>query len=267
MKEEKKKKEKQRHYNEDDEHEEGSDSEIPRSNRSSKRLNLYGDSPLYANSLNNNNHKNGSNEVEDEDEFLVQKRDTPRLPPIQRPIGTKFNEESPVRKLKKKKKKPKLKALKENLEEDNPDAVEKEISNSRTTSGEWMDDRREGNLSMFQKESVNSLSNIEVNAISSFRRAQNEYTNGGYSMESLEEEEGKKSRKKKKKGSKKKLKEEEMVNGYGHDLTTPRTLAGEEGTDDDLTPRRERLRRANAMEGQGNLELTSHCTYTHLYIT
>lgn len=254
MKEEKKKKkEKQSHYNEDDEHEEGSDSEIPRSNRSSKRLNLYGDSPLYTNSFNNNNHKNGSNEVEDEDEFLVQKRDTPRLPPIQRPIGTKFNEESPVRKLKKKKKKPKLKALKENLEEDNPDAVEKEISNSRATSGEWMDDQREGNLSMFQKESMNSLSNIEVNAISSFRRAQNEYTNGGYSMESLEEEEGKKSRKKKKKGSKKKLKEEEMVNGYGHDLTTPRTLAGEEGTDDDLTPRRERLRRANAMEGQGNL--------------
>lgn len=265
MKEEKKKKkEKQRHRNEDDEHEEGSDSEIPRSNRSSKRLNLYSDSPLYANSLNNNNHKNGSNEVEDEDEFLVQKRDTPRLPPLQRPIGTKFNEESPVRKLKKKKKKPKLKALKENLEEDNPDAVENEMSNYRTTSGELMDDQREGNLSMFHKESMNSLSNIEVNAISSFRRAQNEYTNGGYSMESLEEEEGKKSRKKKKKGSKKKLREEESVNGYGHDLATPRTLAGEEGTDDDLTPRRERLKRANAMEEEGTELRTNRKKKTYI---
>lgn len=251
MKEEKRRK-KQRQISEDDQLGEGSDSDAPRSNRSKGRLDLYGNSLLYANSVNNNNHKNEGGE--DEEDFLpsVQQRDTPRLPPIQRPIGTKFNEESPVRKLKKKKKKPKLKALKENLAENDPDAVDNESYNYRTVSSEAMENQMEGELSVFQKASVNSLSNIEVNATSSFRRAQKELSNEGHSRESLEEEAETKSRKKKKKGSKMKSKGEDMVNGYGHDLATPRTLAGEEGSDidDDVTPRRERLKRSNAMEGK-----------------
>lgn len=72
MKEEKKKKkEKQRYRNEDDEYEEGFDLEIFRLNRFLKRFNFYSDFLLYVNFFNNNNYKNGLNEVEDEDEFLV----------------------------------------------------------------------------------------------------------------------------------------------------------------------------------------------------
>lgn len=141
MKEEKKKKkEKQRYRNEDDEYEEGFDLEIFRLDRFLKRFNFYGDFLLYVNFFNNNNYKNGLNEVEDEDEFLVKKRDTFRLFFLQRSIGIKFNEEFLVRKLKKKKKKLKFKVLKENLEEDNLDVVENEMSNYRIIFGELMDD-------------------------------------------------------------------------------------------------------------------------------
>lgn len=141
MKEEKKKKkEKQRYRNEDDEYEEGFDLEIFRLNRFLKRFNFYSDFLLYVNFFNNNNYKNGLNEVEDEDEFLVKKRDTFRLFFLQRSIGIKFNEEFLVRKLKKKKKKLKFKVLKENLEEDNLDVVENEMSNYRIIFGELMDD-------------------------------------------------------------------------------------------------------------------------------
>ncbi|XP_061195791.1 ADP-ribosylation factor-like protein 13B [Saccostrea echinata] len=244
LKEEKRrKKEKQKKYDENNEEDEkGSDEEIP---HSARRLN-YSNSLLYANSINNNR-----NDDDDNEGFLppVQKRDTPRLPPLQRPIGTKFTEESPVRKLKKKKKKPKLKALKENVEENSLDVVNQNYSSYRTTSSDVMDDQREGEINTWYKESVNSLSKIEVNAMSSLCRAQNGITNDGYSKESVDDEVELTTRKKKRKGSRKKPRSEDEVNGYGHDLTTPRTLAGEEETDDDVTPRREKLKRANAMEG------------------
>lgn len=201
---------------------------------------------MYANSINNNR----SNDDDDDDGFLppIQKRDTPRLPPLQRPLGTKFNEESPVKKLRKKKKKPKLKALKENVEENH---VEEGVQNySRTYTSDYMDDQREGDINTSYKESVNSLSKIELNAMSSLRRAQNGFPNDGFSRDSVEEDVELTTRKKKK-GSKKKSKAEDLVNGYGHDLSTPQTLAKEEdGTDDDVTPRREKLKRANAVEGQ-----------------
>jgi hypothetical protein len=244
MKEEKRrKKEKEKQYSDNNEDE--SDTDIPRSNRALGRFGLYSNSPMYANSINNNR----SHEDDDDDGFLppVQKRDTPRLPPLQRPLGTKFNEVSPVKKLRKKKKKPKLKALKENVEENHVE--EGEQNYSRTYSSEYMDDQREGEINASYKESVNSLSKIELNAMSSFRRAQNGYPNDGFRQDSVEEE-MELSTRKKKKGSKKKSKSDDLVNGYGHDLTTPRTLAKEYGTDEDVTPRREKLKRANALEGQ-----------------
>lgn len=91
-----------------------------RSSRSLKYLGLHnkwnGDSGLYngnAATMNNNMH---DSENDSGEEILTRKsrRATPRLPPLQKPLGTKFSpDEQPP---KKKKKKKKLKTLQENAE-------------------------------------------------------------------------------------------------------------------------------------------------------
>ncbi|KAK3097336.1 hypothetical protein FSP39_008790, partial [Pinctada imbricata] len=108
---------------EDDKNENESDGikdlRAPRSKRSIGRLGLLNDN-TNNDSLIPKSDDDDDDEDEDSDFRLTprNRKATPRLPPLQKPLGTRFNEEAPVQKLKKKKKrKPKLKALSENVEE------------------------------------------------------------------------------------------------------------------------------------------------------
>lgn len=102
---------------------EDSDGEI-KSSRSLKFLGLQNglsnkDKLFYHNNLNSENKLHYDSDQESDSDITSRKKNrrlTPRLPPLQKPLGTKFSaEEIPAGKKKRKKKK--LKALQENVEE------------------------------------------------------------------------------------------------------------------------------------------------------
>ena len=169
---------------------------------------------------------------DDDDDFHFTPRSrklTPRLPPLQKPLGTRFNEEAPVQKSKKKKKrKLKLKAVKENTDELIED------SDDHFTHS---------------KKSLQSISKIEVDSILSNGYSTFENIESGgkqrrsYKIENDDSEyiEEKIPRSKKKKSKKKNMSSGMMSNGYGYDLSTPRTLGNLEDDSDadyETSPRR-----------------------------
>lgn len=105
-----------------EEEEESDEGEI-RSSRSLKYLGLHSklndsDFGMYNGNANTMNNKIYDSGHDSDEEISTRKtrRATPRLPPLQKPLGTKFSSDDQPSTIKKKKKKKKLKALQENKE-------------------------------------------------------------------------------------------------------------------------------------------------------